>query len=114
MQTTLKEEGVRVAGEAATRLIEFSVIGAAFVLVFLFCGLLVIYVLRAARDEIRSSRADAAAANERSMNSAEKSVRAVTQGAERSSRIIDMLESVLHLLTAQAAGGSGDVPPDSP
>ena len=107
------------AGEAFSastqRLIEFSVIGAAFVLMFMGSAFLIWQVLKAARAEIEAARKEADKANDRGNSIGMKSVQAVTQVAERVSRMIDMQEGAINLLTVLVGRGGGrNVPTDAP
>lgn len=108
----LREVVSELITDSGTRMIEFSVIGAAFVFVFLFCALLVWSVLRAAAREIRSAREETASANERSMQTSEKAIGSMTKVAERTKRTNDMLESVLTIL--HTSRGGRDVPSPDP
>ncbi len=97
---------------AYQRIIEFSVIGAAFVAIFIAFMALVWWVLRGARAEIRDARNNERSANAASIQMAEKTVGVNIQLVERLDRLIGMSNSIIRRLASQSAGGTDD-PPDA-
>jgi len=108
-QSTINPE---LADAAATRLIEFSVIGAAFVLVFFFAAALVWWTLRSSAREMRAVRESAEAVNNRSFGAAEKATENYTKIAERMERILSMLNRMTDSLQALVLKGGHDDPPN--
>lgn len=110
-QNTLSPD---VADAAAQRLIEFSVIGAAFVLVFFFAAALVWWTLRQSAKEIRAARAETQKVNDRSFQATEKAAENNAKVAERLKRVLAMLNQItdgLHMLIMR---GGRDAPPNTP
>lgn len=99
-----------VTDAAATRLIEFSVIGAAFVLVFFFSIALVFWVLRASAKEMKAQRQEAQSVNARSFQAAEKATENYTKIAERMERILSMLNRQMDALQILVLRGGHDDP----
>ena len=97
---------------AYQRIVEFSVIGAAFVVIFIAFMALVWWVLRGARAEIKDARNSERAAHAASIQMAEKTVGINIQLVERIDRLINMSDSILKLLSAQGGGGP-DAPTDA-
>lgn len=94
---------------AYQRIIEFSVIGAAFVVVFIAFMALVWWVLRGSKAEIRSARDSERSAHAASIQMAEKTVGINIQLVERIDRLIEMSNSIIRRLSALGGGG-----PDAP
>lgn len=108
-QNTLSPE---VADAAAQRLIEFSVIGAAFVLVFFFATALVFWVLKTSAKEMKAVRESAEAANNRSFTAAEKATENSTKISERMGRMLAMQNRIMDALQILALRGGQNDPPN--
>ena len=103
-----------IVDQAGQRLVEFGVIGAAFVLLFFFCGFLVMWVLRAAAREIRAARETAEKANGRSFDAAEKATENYTRIAERLERMLSMQSRMIDTLQVLVLRGDHHVRTDPP
>ena len=95
---------------AYQRIIEFGVIGAAFVVIFIAFMALVWWVLRGARAEIKDARNGERAANAASIQMAEKTVGINIQLVERIDGLIGMSNEIIKSLSAQGGGGGQDAP----
>ena len=83
---------------ASQRLIEFSVIGAAFVLVFIFSAALVWWVLRVAALEIRSAREELSRVNEARARMASEGTWVDAEIIDRQDCTISLVSRVLNIL----------------
>ena len=81
--------------QAYQRLIEFSVIGAAFVALFVFSSSLVWWILRRSAEMIREKDGMLAETNEQRAEAAGEAIRAITIQNERMRRVLDMLEELI-------------------
>ncbi len=81
--------------QAYQRIIEFSVIGAAFVVQLGFCATLVWWILRTSAAMIREKDWKLTEVYEQRAEAAEEAVRAITTQNERTRRVLDMLNELL-------------------
>ena len=98
---------------AYQRIIEFGVIGCAFVVVFITFIVFVWWVMKSSAAQLKDMRDSERAAHISSKQTSDKMVEVNTKISERLNRVLAMLNSIAKRLSVQT-GGNGDVSEDAP